>query len=139
MSLSRFSLRLYLTHLPYVYQRYVRAFWYACTATDISSEPFRSFLTQDASESPVVLAVSAVGCPIRRRMSVTILPVEPYSSMAMVLNSDGRPGYRTATILDVVGWSVEGNVYPCISVVFKLFLWIQFQGVILYYVHVPGS
>ena len=80
------------------------------------------FLNQDASESPVVLAVSAVGCPIRRRMSVTILPVEPYSTMAMVLNSDGRPGYRTATILDVVGWSVEGNVlnvypgcsnYPC--------------------------
>ena len=65
---------------------------------------------------------------------MTILPVEPYSTMAMVLNSDGRPGYRTATILDVVGWPVEGNVmnvYPGCSNYSCEFNSI---GVILYYV-----
>lgn len=100
------------------------------------------FLNQDASESPVVLAVSAVGCPIRRRMSVTILPVEPYSTMAMVLNSDGRPGYRTAAILDVVGWSgwsVEGNVMNVYPRVFKLLLWIQFHRCHSLLCTVPGS
>ena len=78
-------------------------FLYAYIETDIWYQNHQ-WCTQDASESPVVLAVSAVGCPIRRRMSVTILPVEPYSTMAMVLKSDGRPGYRTATWIILEGW-----------------------------------
>ena len=80
------------------------------------------FCTQDVSESPVVLAVSAVGCPIRRRMSVTILPVEPYSTMAMVLKSDGRPGYRTAIIR--LSWKGGGSLFfrECMSWVFLEYL-----------------